>query len=652
VWLFVLAGVVSAFVAVLLLAKPILVGQYVGSMAVAYFAFGAILAVANFCERAIAWTAKRDYVKDRFGDWATPRALGRAAIAFAIAFGIFNALLHPFHRVRLCDGGDCVPRRPSAGFLSAMEPNQRPAVSDAAKVWYKQAEAAYVKAGGRGPVPMLVVATAGGGIRAAYWTATVLEKLAATGDVRPYLFAISGVSGGSVGTAAFEAALTKRDENGKSCKPGQAGCPRATQYLTEDFLAPALASLIFVDLPASFLPDFGLGDRGAALERSFEDASEGLLARPFLSFFRYKNDAAASGDESPWWRPILLLNATHEETGNRIITGHVRIDRDVFLDALDALHELGNDVRASTAAHNSARFSYVSPAGALGDDAFGNSKGSVIDGGYFENYGALTALEIGRAAKYALKKEKLEVRLVFLLISSDPSLDRKRTRVRMDESADGKCLVSIAEREGKGRDGDPNYLSVDPGDFENGWLNEFFAPFVGVMSVREAHGNRAAAELAVETCTEIPDASAKLKSSQTQSAATPAARAEASPGQESNEAQLVATSPEAKAATLAEARKVAVDDTKPFAAKADEPYFAHLAMCKEDEADQPPAANDGGAKEPPVQPPLGWVLAKATQERFGELLERCGNRAQLEQLETALGKPSEQEAAASSSPGN
>jgi hypothetical protein len=32
--------------------------------------------------------------------------------------------------------------------------------------------------------------------------------------------------------------------------------------------------------------------------------------------------------------------------------------RNVFLDSFDELNELGSDVRASTAAHNSARFAY------------------------------------------------------------------------------------------------------------------------------------------------------------------------------------------------------------------------------------------------------------------------------------------------------
>ncbi|MGO7998471.1 hypothetical protein ACC734_40060, partial [Rhizobium ruizarguesonis] len=32
---------------------------------------------------------------------------------------------------------------------------------------------------------------------------------------------------------------------------------RSTTFLAADFLAPALASLVFVDAPSSFLPDFG-----------------------------------------------------------------------------------------------------------------------------------------------------------------------------------------------------------------------------------------------------------------------------------------------------------------------------------------------------------------------------------------------------------
>jgi hypothetical protein len=65
----------------------------------------------------------------------------------------------------------------------------------------------------------------------------------------------------------------------------------------------------------------------------------------------------------------------------------------------------------------------------------------VIDGGYFENYGALSALEIARAAKVALKDAQPAVKLVILMISSDPSLEGSHMLVRINEVKDGrKCL--------------------------------------------------------------------------------------------------------------------------------------------------------------------------------------------------------------------
>ena len=590
--LFALACLVGAFVWI----SPTHAGRFLGSMVVAYFSFGAILALINVLEFAVDRAAKSQV----FGEAVSPRTVGAYAVAFLVALGLVNAWLHPFHRVRVCDG-DCVP---------AISPNQRPKVADAARAWYAQAKAAYDNAQGQGPVPMLIVATAGGGVRAAYWTATVLEKLegdfeAESGDLRPYLFAISGVSGGSVGAAAFEAALTQRDEN--RCKPDKPGdiaarpgdkaCPPATDFLKEDFLAPALASLVFRDTPASFLPDLGEGDRGTALERSFEHASGGLLARPFLNLIPYQDGAIANGGKAPLWRPILLLNATHEETGDRIIAGHVLIERNVFVDSLDALNVLQSDVRASTAAHNSARFTYVSPAGNLGWD-----HGSVIDGGYFENFGALTALELAHAASGALNKQGKKVRLVILMISSDPDLDRNHMLVRINESTKhpGKCLVSVAEREIPRPS--PNYFSVGPTGFENALINEFFAPFQGLEKVREAHGNRSAAELAVEVCTDI-------------NSNLPA----------SNEAKM-------NTLDLSEEEEASVDDAQPFDAKPGSPYFAHLAMCEHPKGKDPKGA--------PIQPPLGWVLSKATQDNFHTLLDTCGNEQQLPQLEIALrGKP-------------
>ena len=146
----------------------------------------------------------------------------------------------------------------------------------------------------------------------------------------------------------------------------------------------------------------------------------------------------------------------------------------------------------------------------------------------------------------------------------------------------------------------------------NAWLNEFLAPFQGIKNVREAHGNRAAAALAVQICAEYPDPA---------SASAPAPRSASSK-------QSAAPKPAPASefgATLDKGKNESVNQSPPVAASHANPYFAHLAMCTE-------------GTPPPVQPPLGWVLSSATRTAFETLLGQCENGTELEQLEIALGK--------------
>ena len=418
--------------------------------------------------------------------------------------------------------------------------------------------------------------------------------------LRHLLFAISGVSGGSVGAAAYAAAVHEQAVNG----PDAAIKP--TNYLKQDFLAPGLASMIFIDGVATVLPDLGQIDRGEALELGFESASrteqdkDGLVSHNFLSFFPAIDPAGKLAS----WRPALLFNATHQETGRRIITSHVKIERDVFLDSYDALQVLDSDVRLSTAAHNSARFTYVSPAGNLVSTKKKKNRGYIIDGGYFENYGARTALELARKALDAIDPNREnKVKLVVLQISSDPSLQDDRTRVRVSRNNDA-CVVSSSDpslrHEADGSQSDPdqaNYLKVlDPA----GWKKnegegfvlapyaELSAPVLGIMSVREAHGTIAAAELAGSIC------------------------------QGKKKVEEALDDPLQ--------RKTVVDTTDSPATgtnvASEAPHFSHLAMC-----------------EKSVNPPLGWVLSERTRLRFKDILKDCGNENELAALKKALGLP-------------
>ncbi len=617
-WTFGLFAVTLA-VAIAVWTNPTAVGRVFGSMVVAYLAMGSLLATANLLHYGVRLLVQ----SGSLGRVRRPGVVSASIVAALSLLAVINAWLHPFHEVRRFADDSCADAAPASDHPCPID--RRPNVEQAAEAWYQQAKLAFKEdhpewhEDGDVPVPMLIVATAGGGIRAAYWTAAVLDKLDSGGKARPYLFAVSGVSGGSVGAAAFEAALAMRDEGQCGTNP----CPQAATFLHEDFLAPVLASGIFVDTVASFLPEFPHADRGVALEKSFEEASKGWLARPFLTLSSFGEDGAIHGR----WRPILLLNATHEESGRRIIAGPVLIERDIFLDSLDELRELGGDVRASTAAHNSARFAYVSPAGDLGD-----SKGSMIDGGYFENYGALTALEFAGAAEAALGKHN--VKIVYLLISSDPDLDdsqegRSSAPVRIDEPAGSRgCLVSITEHEvqPQGSPESPNYLRIQRKQVEDAWLNEFIAPLQGLENARAAQGNRAAAQLAVSVCQAFQHPS-KHK-----------------PGESGEDAaQLDDTaSLEAEAAKVATAGNNYTARTRP-PASADEkkPYFAHVAMCRGDKI--------------AVNPPLGWVLSKTTRNGLDAMLCQCGNTEQMTELQAALRLPKnwtceKQDAASSSTP--
>jgi hypothetical protein len=246
--------------------------------------------------------------------------------------------------------------------------------------------------------PLVLVATAGGGLRAAYWTALTLgelerkQKELGKPAFHQKVFAISGVSGGSVGAMFYVAALNARPES--------LAMDMLYDTVGQDYLAPTISSMLFGDLLQRFIFYPLLPDRARALEQGWEDQfnkhfpvagdKEGQMQKGFTTFWNRQ--------DSKDWLPLLYINGTHEETGQRIITTPVKMEKQVFTDAIDFFElNKGREIRASTAAHNSARFSYVSPAGTL--KAGEEFKGHIIDGGYFENNGAETLLEIYTALK-------------------------------------------------------------------------------------------------------------------------------------------------------------------------------------------------------------------------------------------------------------
>jgi hypothetical protein len=88
-----------------------------------------------------------------------------------------------------------------------------------------------------------------------------------------------------------------------------------------------------------------------------------------------------------------------------------------------------DDVRLSTAAHNSARFPVISPPGAVRNRKH-NVVDRIVDGGYIENYGALTAMELA-VAIHALRPEIVPFVLV---ISNDPDENPDLNRIDVPDT--------------------------------------------------------------------------------------------------------------------------------------------------------------------------------------------------------------------------
>jgi hypothetical protein len=323
----------------------------------------------------------------------------------------------------------------------------------------------------------VIVAASGGASRAGFFTASVigemLDKAASHGldptGLRNRLFAISSVSGSSVGAVMTAAALAAggRDTHlpctrkkfsdwyGDDIRNWR-GCLES--LMSGDFLTPTFIGLAFHDM----IPFGPWSDRATILEQSWErvfasgmdkraTAGKALpcpaeLTCPFLSL-RPAPD---------FWLPLLILNGVSVVTGQRIVTtplatkyaakddcptgtkaaecrlftetwffhdflhntaqAHGWIERLQRVMTSDYMHgRVGNDVRLSTAAHNSARFPIVSPPGNIRNREH-YIVDRVVDGGYMENYGVLAAAELVEAI-HAIQPA---LKPFVLVISNDP----------------------------------------------------------------------------------------------------------------------------------------------------------------------------------------------------------------------------------------
>ncbi|MEA3061336.1 MAG: hypothetical protein QOJ94_1117 [Sphingomonadales bacterium] len=238
--------------------------------------------------------------------------------------------------------------------------------------------------------PVILVSAEGGGIRAAYFTATTLARLV---DHCPrladHIFMISGVSGGSVGAAVFAAAMKAHPPSATDTRCSLDAASdgyyqgRVANVLQDDHLSPLLARMLFPDFLQRVLPfPIDAFDRQRGFERSLELSFKREFGRDTLAeSFRGFGPSAANPAV-----PYLVLNTTWVEEGRRLpIAPFIALGDGMDEEFMPLqLQNPGFDMPLSAAAGASARFPLVSPAGYILN---GTRKMRLVDGGYVDNSG-------------------------------------------------------------------------------------------------------------------------------------------------------------------------------------------------------------------------------------------------------------------------
>ncbi len=395
-----------AVVPLLTLTAPLSFG-HVGAIAVAFVWIAAVIPLLSI----VAVIGSR---------WHLPTVL--VALAGLGAISTCSPRLHEPERALVAFRAPERPERPTldprcgySGEASGMD-------------WLQDHACEWLKArtggdDGRRPIPVLIVSSEGGGIRAAMWTSLVLARLTREHpELVERIWATSGVSGGSLGLAAWTAmradALVRA---ACGALPPQDWSRPLLGMMERDFLSPTLAALVFTD---SVRPVFRwpLYDRAGALERGWIAADEvargAAFGAPAGPRFAAAYDDLWAGP-CPTRVPLLFLNATEIHDGLRAVAApafvfgdaraRLRPERDLDgfervadLAALAAQANRGTALGLTLAAATSlsARFPYVTPAAnvLLRDLAGRRVQRQYVDGGYADNSGAATL----RDALYAM----------------------------------------------------------------------------------------------------------------------------------------------------------------------------------------------------------------------------------------------------------
>lgn len=357
-------------------------------------------------------------------------------VSAALIFAFFN--WNNNHRVRMQPASPEAQAKPDDLYIAFLDwLDARP--DERKRLYADSAQQTY---------PVYVVAAQGGGVYAANLAALTMARLyTACPALRHHVFAISGVSGGSLGASVFNSfwLQARRGESpevmGDHCELQARTDGRVSDlernirtYLGHDFLSPVLSGALFPDFFQRFIvPGFGVLDRARAFEASLNHAwldtnhVHGSDTAEEIPFERNFLSVSADFRDPEVQAPTLVLNTTSVETGERFIVAPFLKDPIVPMEFVYPIMAQGEDglpaeqdISLATAVSLSARFPIILPPGAYPRQIspFHFSQKNLVDGGYFESSAIETAIDLVNGIRQRIDRlsDTLDVQPEFRII--------------------------------------------------------------------------------------------------------------------------------------------------------------------------------------------------------------------------------------------
>ncbi|MCC5610876.1 patatin-like phospholipase family protein [Nostoc sp. CHAB 5834] len=301
-------------------------------------------------------------------------------------------------------------------------------------------------------IPVIIIAAEGGGIRALNWTARSLWAFnSKIGNFNKYLYAISGVSGGAVGATFYNSFVHDRQRY-LELNTHVLSNLTFRRICRDDFVSGLTSAYLFPEMIQNFIPyPINYFDRSKWLENSWSNSyrrmtkgimdsipnesyrpeyRDGLntLDMPFTQLWKLSNNKDTT-ESYNYELPSLFLNCTLSETGQKAIVSNLSLDSTSFQDVVDVIKYTNKDMPVKTAASSSARFPFVTSGGLI--ENYKNNKiaqsGHLTDGGFFDNTGIETAVQILNSIIKISHKHNIKVRptIIFLQNGNGSTHDRQ-----------------------------------------------------------------------------------------------------------------------------------------------------------------------------------------------------------------------------------